>query len=68
MDSMHHIVYAIWLESSDIHKRNAAHFLDFADIGSTDDWSTDRIQTIDHLKILHCLVIGTEKCVMMIQS
>ena len=28
MDSMRHRVHAIGLESSDIHKRNVAHFLD----------------------------------------
>ena len=37
MDSMRHRVHAIGLESSDIHKRNAAHFLDIVDIGSTED-------------------------------
>ena len=37
MDSMHHRVHAIGLESSDVHKRNAAHFIDFVDIGSTED-------------------------------
>ena len=37
MDSMHHSVHVIRLESSDIHKINAAHFLDIVDIGTTEE-------------------------------
>ena len=37
MDSMRHRVHAIELESSDIQKRNAAHFLDIVDTGRTED-------------------------------
>ena len=41
MDSMHHRVHAIRLESSDINKRNSAHFLAIVDIGSTEETRDD---------------------------
>ena len=37
MDLVDHRVHAMGLESFNIHKRNAAHFLNCVDIGSTED-------------------------------